>query len=320
MLRRRSLWAFLMALVAAVALALPASCAKPQEPVLDVTPSSGTLLTGQTIQLVVTRRFPDGPSEVVTDRVSYLSSNKNAATVSDKGAVVGGTEAGLVSVRVEDPLSTAFAVASFAVSSVHIASIDVSPSPSVVMTPGSTRRFIATARLSDGTSKDVTSQLVWASTNEAAVTVVSTGAPAGQVVGTATAVTPGDTELTATDPTTSLQGGAFVFVREATADLLALVVSPNPATIPRGGQLQFSALGVFDDGTTRDLTKLVGWTSSAPGVATIDGTGLAQGSASGTTTITASASAAVPADAGAEAGTPDGGAKVVSGSAAASVP
>jgi hypothetical protein len=203
-----------------------AACAKPVEPILEVTPPSGILLAGQSAQLAVTRRFPGGPSELVTSRATYATSDSNSATVSPGGLVVAGSEAGPVVIRVGDPDSDAFANASFTVESLHAT---------------------------------------------------------------------------------------------ASANLLALVVSPNPATIPLGGTLTFSARGVFDDGTSRDLTPLVGWTSSSTAVARIEGGGGATGVAAGGTTITASTIATASASTDGGAGTADAGAPVVSGSAAAIV-
>ena len=50
------------------------SCAEPVEPTLDLTPTAQTLITGQPLQLTVTRRFPGGSIEDVTGSVTYTSS------------------------------------------------------------------------------------------------------------------------------------------------------------------------------------------------------------------------------------------------------
>src|SRR5690348_12781996 len=97
---RRALLLTLAFLSCLIALAISASCSSPTQPTLDVTPASGTLVIGQTAQLVVTRRFPGGSLDVVTDHVRYSSSNRNIATISDKGVVNAGNEAGAVILRV----------------------------------------------------------------------------------------------------------------------------------------------------------------------------------------------------------------------------
>ena len=71
--------------------------------------------------------------------------------------------------------------------------------------------------------------------------------------------------------------------------LTSIDVTPDSgATIDPGQTQQFTAVGTFNDQSTEDLTNTVSWQSSAPGVATIDITGLATGVGGGTTLITAS--------------------------------
>ncbi len=74
--------------------------------------------------------------------------------------------------------------------------------------------------------------------------------------------------------------------------LVSIVVTPGNSSIGAGGTQQFIATGVYSDGTTVNLTSSVGWSSSAPGVAAINGAGLATGVAQGSTVILASYAAA----------------------------
>ena len=69
-------------------------------------------------------------------------------------------------------------------------------------------------------------------------------------------------------------------------------VSPTTQTVAVGQTAQFTATGITGHGTNHpstssNVTDTVTWTSSAPGVATIDATGVAKGVSAGTTTITA---------------------------------
>jgi trimeric autotransporter adhesin len=74
--------------------------------------------------------------------------------------------------------------------------------------------------------------------------------------------------------------------------LSAITVEPTSPTMPGGAQLQFTALGTVS-GATVVVTSEVMWTSSNPGVATINSSGLATGQAVGKTQITASLSSIV---------------------------
>lgn len=70
-------------------------------------------------------------------------------------------------------------------------------------------------------------------------------------------------------------------------DVASFTISPLNASILPTGTQQFSASGIFGDGSTRDITSTATWTSSNPAVATIDANGLATAVALGSTTITA---------------------------------
>ena len=71
--------------------------------------------------------------------------------------------------------------------------------------------------------------------------------------------------------------------------LTSIVVEPVTPIILVGEEQAFTATGVFNDGTSQNLTGIVGWSSSAPTVATISPVGVAKGLADGSTTIQASA-------------------------------
>ena len=70
--------------------------------------------------------------------------------------------------------------------------------------------------------------------------------------------------------------------------LVALAISPNNPTIQPSKTQQFTATGTFGDGSSKDVSSSVTWTSSAANIATINTSGLATASTStGSTTITA---------------------------------
>jgi uncharacterized protein YjdB len=75
------------------------------------------------------------------------------------------------------------------------------------------------------------------------------------------------------------------------AALTAIVVTPNPATIPNGLTVQLFATGVYSDLSTQDLTTQVHWTAvgSTDGkpVASVSNEGQVEGLNLGTATITA---------------------------------
>lgn len=72
-----------------------------------------------------------------------------------------------------------------------------------------------------------------------------------------------------------------------TPTLTALSVTPASASFAKGGTRQFIAMGAYSDGTSKDETATVTWTSSAPAVATVGTTGVATGVAAGSASLTA---------------------------------
>lgn len=264
-----------------------ASCAAPVVPTLEVTPERATLTTGETLALTVTRKFPAGPIENVTQGVSYFSSDPVALRVGElggsRGVVFAQAVAERVLVRIVDPSSDATAVTTLTVAPPTVVSIDVQPSPAIVLPRDGQRQLTATATYNNRTTADVTRLVSWSSSNLAAATVGNAPTDKGLVKSVAN----GDTIITATDPQTGVQGRITVFVSGEAPVLKALLVTPNPAVAVVGGSAQFVAQGVFGDGSTRDVTRDVQWTSSRNAVATIGALGLAEGIAAGDATITA---------------------------------
>jgi hypothetical protein len=71
------------------------------------------------------------------------------------------------------------------------------------------------------------------------------------------------------------------------ATLVSIAVTPANTYLSAGNVLQFTAMGKYSDGTIRDITSSVTWTSSVVGVAPISGTGLASANGGGVTSISA---------------------------------
>ncbi len=73
--------------------------------------------------------------------------------------------------------------------------------------------------------------------------------------------------------------------------LTGLTVGPQSPNIQQGTSLQMSAIGTYDDGSTKTLTSGVFWSSDDTNVAPITSGGRVTGASSGTATVTASAGA-----------------------------
>jgi uncharacterized protein YjdB len=71
------------------------------------------------------------------------------------------------------------------------------------------------------------------------------------------------------------------------ATLTSLQVTPASQSLVPGGGQQFTATGHYSDGTSKDLTSSVQWSSSDSNIASVSGTGMATAVAFGIVTVTA---------------------------------
>lgn len=77
----------------------------------------------------------------------------------------------------------------------------------------------------------------------------------------------------------------------SSAALVSITVTPSAPSIAFGAQQQFTAMGIYSDNSTKDLTASVAWNSSNTSIATIANGGMATALAVGATTITAASGA-----------------------------
>jgi len=143
--------------------------------------------------------------------------------------------------------------------------ITVAPvnSPTVVI--GKTLQFTATGQYSDGTSKDLTTQVTWASSLTSVATINANGLTTGVAVG--------GTDIFAT--LGNISGGSTLSVVPVSVILSMIFISPAGQSVPHGSSIQFIATGIYSDSTTQDLTAQVTWDTSNHSIATIGITGFA---------------------------------------------
>ncbi|PYX13345.1 MAG: ATP-dependent DNA ligase, partial [Acidobacteria bacterium] len=141
----------------------------------------------------------------------------------------------------------------------------------------STQQFSATGKYSDGSSKDLTSSVLWSSSDTSVASVNNAGLATGVVVGV----------VTVTAQFGAMQDGATLNVTNAGTNLTGITLSPAAASVPVNTTQQFTATGNYSDGSSRDLTALVTWGSSSTAVATVDANGLVTAVAAGSTNISA---------------------------------
>jgi uncharacterized protein YjdB len=169
---------------------------------------------------------------------------------------------------------------------------------------GSLLQLTAKGTYSDNSTATLTTQVTWKSSDSTiasvdalgvltalksgAVTVTATDGATSGAFGinvTAVPVTPASTSVTisaayGSQPPVS----TTLIVSNATVQSIAL--TPSAATIALGTTQAFDAVGTFSDGSSHDITSVVQWTSSAPGVAIVNQSGVATSAGQGQTNVT----------------------------------
>jgi hypothetical protein len=242
-----------------------------------------TIPSGTTTQFVATGTYTDNTTQNLTELASWSSSNGGVATVSNTATTRGlatGNSVGTVTITAAYQGVSGTRI--LYVTDATLVSIAVTP-PSPTIAAGTTRRFTATGTYTDGSTANITPDVLW-ETSDSAIADISNANP---TEGTATGLIPGEVDVTATLGTRV--GTAHLTVVAAT--LVSISVTPASRDIPLGTTLQYTATGIFTAGPPQDLTTEVTWSSSNTSTATISNAAPTQGEAAalvaGTTIITA---------------------------------
>jgi uncharacterized protein YjdB len=158
-----------------------------------------------------------------------------------------------------------------------LASIAISPtSPSVPL--GSQQLLTATGTFSNGAT-EVLASVLWSSSSGNISTISGDASDSGYL----TSVAQGTATITAS--AAGVSGSTTVTV--PAPSLVSITLNPQSSTLAVGTAQQFTATGLYSDGSSQDLTSAATWTSSSP-VATVTSTGLVTGASLGNSTIQAS--------------------------------
>ena len=246
---------------------------------IAVTPADPSVAAGLTQQFTATGTFSTGETYNLTDSVTWSSSKKTVATISNAAGTQGLASAlttGTATITAISSKITGSTV--LTVTAPALVSIAVTPAaPSIAL--GTQQQFTATGTYTDGSTRNLTASAAWASSALNVATIANGGL--------ASSVATGTTTISATSG--SITGTATLTVTSAT--LVSIAITPSLPFVSMGGTQQFTATGTYSDSSTQNITTSVTWTSANTAVATISNTagsqGLATGVSVGTSAITA---------------------------------
>jgi uncharacterized protein YjdB len=172
-------------------------------------------------------------------------------------------------------------------------SIALQPVSPYDLSVGTTMHFFAYGTYSDNAVTNITSHVTWNSDNSNIAYIDVSGLVTGEAAGQAniTASMDGITSpavslpviISAATPSSTTPGPALISIAITQPSTLSI----NLILAYQKTQ-QFVATGSYSDGSKKEITTLVTWTSSASNIASITSAGLTTGIAVGTTLITAS--------------------------------
>ena len=227
-----------------------------------------SVAAGATLQLTAQGNYSDGTTADISSQVTWASSDGTVAALSTSGLLTSYKAGSVIATATKGSVSGTLVVTVAGLQSITVAA----PSPSIGS--GATEQLTATAVYTDKSTKTITSQAVWQS-SDPSIAVVSAS-------GMLTALKSGNVTVTAT--WSSISGTTGVTVTAGA--LSSIIVTPAVFSIATGQSKQLSVLGTFADGTSQDVTGQAAWSSSTS-AATVDSTGLVTGASAGTSTITA---------------------------------
>ena len=237
---------------------------------IEITPDGTSIAKGFARRLTATGTYTDSSTQDLTTDVSWSSSDNSIAFVSNlqgsQGAV---TALEVGSVTITASLDGIQDTTAFTVTPATLVSLSLAPLAPVAARD-TTVYFTVTGTFSDSSTQDLTSQVSWTSSDISIATIFSQAGPAS---GIATAVSSGQTTITAA------QGGitATTVMTVTPATLVSITVEPSPLILDYFGNPSgfMVATGNFSDNSSQNISEIVTWSSDNGAIAAVSN---AQGS------------------------------------------
>jgi trimeric autotransporter adhesin len=252
---------------------------------IGITPANPSLPKGTTRAFKATGVYTDNSTHDLTSLVTWSTSGTTVASITN---VPGSNSNGLAtamnpgSTTITADLNGVFGSTPLSVTPATLVSIGVTP-PSTSIAKGLKSQFTATGTYSDNSTHNITTAVVWSSSDPTVATVSN----ASGYDGLGSALSTGSVTVTATLGTVS--GSTSWTVTPAVLESIG--VTPANPSIANGLTNQFIATGVYSDMTTQNLTATVAWSSTDTTIASISNAsgsnGLASAQSQGAVTITA---------------------------------
>jgi uncharacterized protein YjdB len=243
---------------------------------LAIAPASISLAKGNGTTLTALDMYTDAHSEPVTGTVTWSTGDASIATVDGNGTLTGVAIGHTTVTATADGLT---ATNDVDVTAPEMVGLSATASPQSVPL-GVHSQTHARAAYSDGSTADLTGAVTWTSENPAVATV--------SAAGVVTTLEQGNVTIDAAYGDAGQVQWLTSTVVSVTAPVLrSLAITPTSYTVRPGRTKAYVATGTFSDGTRRNVSSLVHWSTGSTKVAKVGVTGVVTGVAYGTTAVRA---------------------------------
>jgi hypothetical protein len=251
---------------------------------IDVSPPQSTLPAGLKKQLSARGAFSDDRSSDVTGSVTWSTSDPGICSVSNKDAMglLSTSKQGLCTVTAK--IGNVSGTASINVTNAALTKVTITPLQGDLegLPIGLSKQFVAMGTYTDGNPQDITNQVFWSSSNDAAAGISNKT----DARGLAFAIEQGETLIKAEDPETHLSNTVVLNILPAA--ILKIDVSCEKQSIPKGLGTRCSAMATYSlPGVVLDLSNSLSWNSGNPDAASVGLDGVVLARDLGKTKITA---------------------------------
>jgi hypothetical protein len=249
---------------------------------ITINPAQLSLAVGTELDIHAQGQFSDGSIRDITQSVNWQSSDLQVATLTDNSQQFSlhGESTGSATLSAE--LTGITVQQNIVVTEAILQSLSI-VSEATTIALGNSMQFTAIATFSDYSTQDLTEQVAWSSDQPSVLSVSNATGEAGL----GTPLAPGT--VTVSIGFDDLAASKTISVTDA--QLLSINLDPISPGIAAGTQLQLSASGNYSDGSSRDISALVSWSSTKETIASVGNVdnqyGLAEAIAPGAVTITA---------------------------------
>ncbi len=250
---------------------------------LNIEGDTDRLAAGTATRLRALANYTDGSQQLATGQVDWSSSDDALAVIDATGRLTA-LQAGTVNITASLTGVTSTYVVE--ISDATLQQLSIEPA-SAVLAPGTRLGLRARGQFSDGSSQDLTEQVLWVSADEALAVVANGEGEQGQVSALAAAANPVRIDASLGE----IVASSYLSLTDA--PLQSIEIQPALDSLPYGVTLPLTAIARFADGSTQDITRAATWSLDDGGQNlasidnTVDGSGRLTTVAPGTITVRA---------------------------------